>query len=159
MTTENILAAAPVEVPKNGKVTVNYTLKPTGPDQKWAFKDSSGEDAETIHLQFLGVKDGGTGVSGKATLVIELVETDLVFADKQDTADKKYDGMEICGETDGGTAGIKKAKKMNGSPQFLEIEVEAPGKDACSFSFKWAAEDASGNLVLSADPDMQLDPQ
>lgn len=159
MTTENQLAAAPVEVPKNGKVTVNYTLKPTGADQKWTFKDSSGEDAETIHLQFLGVKDGGPEVSGKATLVIELVEADLVFADKQDTNGKKYDGMEICGETGGGAAGIKNVKKMNGSPQFLEIEVKAPGKDACSFSFKWAAVDTNGNPVMSADPSTVLEPK
>ena len=158
MTTESELAAVPVEVPENGNITKNYTLKPTGAGQKWIFKDANGEDAETLHLQFLGVKDGGPGKSGKATLVVELIETDLVFADKQDVEGKKYDGLEICGDTNGGTAGIQNIKKMNGSPQFLEIQVKAPKQELCGFSFQWAGQDASGNVVLSADPEAQLEP-
>ncbi|MEW5250029.1 hypothetical protein [Microbulbifer discodermiae] len=150
--------AAPVEVPKEGKVRVNYTLKPRGDGEKWLLRDAHGNDADILRLKFLGVKEGGPQASGKAVLVVQLVDTDLVFADKQMTEDDKYDGMEICGECHGGSTGIKRVEKVCGRPQTLKIRIKAPSQETCGFSFKWAAQDPCGQLVLSADPDAELDP-
>ena len=145
-------------VPEKQDVTFNFTLKPTGADQQWEFKDkASGEAVDTIHIDFEGVKANGIGRSGKATLVIELVDTELVFADHQKIAGND-DGISTYEEVNGGLGTIKKAKKMDGSPQFLEIDLKANKQTANGFSFKWAAQDAAGIVVMSADPTMAVRP-
>ncbi|WP_237067044.1 hypothetical protein [Microbulbifer guangxiensis] len=144
-------------VPEQQDVTFNFTLKPTGADQQWEFKDkNSGEAIETIHIIFEGAKANPEN-SGKATLVVELIGTELVFADHQKIGGND-DGMETYDEVNGGLGAIKKAKKMNGSPQFLEIDLKANKQTANGFSFKWAAQDATGAVVLSADPTMAVRP-
>ena len=147
-----------IEVPEESEVTVNYTLEPTGAGEQWILRNACGEQVETLRALFQGVKAGGVGKSGTAKLIVELVNTDLTFADKQDTSDKKYDGIETYNEVDDGLRSIKKIKKGKHSAQFLEIELKAKKDAANGFSYLWVAQDADGNLVKSADPDVVVEP-
>ena len=155
MTEATEAVEACIEVPAQGKVSMNFTLEPTGEDQVWTLKDEDGNVWETICVKFEGVSAGGPGKSGKATLIVTLVNTDLVFK----KLPGNIDGIETYDEIDDGLGAIKKCKVKNQQPQVLEIDLKANKQIPNGFSFKWVAEDASGNVVLSADPRARLEPE
>ncbi|GAB2508828.1 hypothetical protein [Microbulbifer agarilyticus] len=149
------LVESTVTVPAKGDITAEFTLEPTGADQLWILKDSNGLEFDTFHIVFEGVSSGGTSNSGKATLLITLVNTDLEFAKQPG----KYDGIDTYDNENDGLGAIQKCKVKNQAPQVLEIELKANKQTPNSFSFKWVAQDTDGNLVVSADPRAQLDPR
>ena len=155
MTEAAELVESTVVVPEKGNVTANFTLEPTGADQVWILKDESGTVVDTISVQFEGVKDGGPSKSGKATLLISLVNTDLEFAKLAG----KYDGIETYDDDNGGLGAIQTCKVKNKQPQVLEIDLKANKQSENSFSFMWVAEDKNGNEVKSADPYIILKPE
>ncbi|WP_295803323.1 hypothetical protein [uncultured Microbulbifer sp.] len=155
MTEAAELVESTVVVPEQGDVTANFTLEPTGADQVWTLKDSEGTEFDTFRVQFEGVKEGGSGKSGKATLVITLINTDLVFA----KLSGNIDGMETYDNDNDGLGAIQSCQVKNQQPQVLEIDLKANKQTENGFSFKWVAEDASGEPVKSADPRMVVKPQ
>lgn len=155
MTEAAELVESIVAVPAKGKTTADFTLEPTGADELWILKDASGTEVDTIRVQFEGVKNGGIGQSGKATLVITLVNADLVFA----KLSGNIDGIETYDNDNDGLGAIKKCQVKSQEPQVLEIDLKANKPTSNGFSFKWVAEDAAGNQVVSADPRMVVKPQ
>ena len=158
MTVESNLDVAPITVPEKGEVDAAYTLEPTGDGAQWILRDEDGEQVNTVTLQFQGVKQGGTGKSGKANLSVTLINTDLVFADKNDTADKKYDGMETYDVIDDGLGAVQKIKKDSHNAQLLNIVIKANKQNSNGFSYLWVALDPSGAPVKSADPKVVVEP-
>lgn len=154
MTEATEAVEACIEVPAQGKVEMNFTLEPTGADQKWILKDDNGDEWDTICVKFDGVKSGGVGKSGKAELTIQLVSTDLVFK----KLPGNIDAIETYDVINDGTDGIDKCKVDSQNAQELKMVLKANKQTSSGFSFKWVAEDTSGNEVLSADPNAQLDP-
>ena len=154
MTEAAELVESTVVVPEKGNVTANFTLEPTGADQLWILKDSEGVEFDTFHIEFEGVKAGGTGKSGKATLVITLVNTNLEFA----KLPGKYDGIETYDNDNDGLGAIQKCKVKNKAPQVLEVELKANKQTSNGFSFKWVGQDQSGEPVYSADPRARIEP-
>lgn len=148
-------AANCIVVPPKGRVTENFTLEPTGAGQKWILKNSSGQVVDPICVKFEGVKAGGTGNSGKATLIVEIVNSELKFK----KLPGNIDGIEPYDEVNDGLGAIQKCKVGSQSAQFLEIDLKANKQAVNGFSFKWVAEDSEGNPVISADPDMEIEPQ
>ncbi|MBY6190307.1 hypothetical protein KUV22_07720 [Microbulbifer agarilyticus] len=155
MTEAAELVESTVTVPAKGKTTAEFTLEPTGADQLWILKDAEGVEFDTFHVVFEGVSTGGTSNSGKATLVVTLVNTDLEFAKQPG----KYDGIDTYDNENDGLGAIQKCKVKNQAPQVLEIELKANKQSENGFSFKWVAEDTSGNPVVSADPNARLEPR
>nr|WP_010133485.1 hypothetical protein [Microbulbifer agarilyticus] len=143
-----------IVVPEKGKVERNFTLEPTGADQVWVLKDEDGDEWKTICVKFEGVKDGGTGKSGKAELTIQMVNSDLVFK----KLPGNIDGIDIYDVINDGNEGISSCKVDSQNAQELKMVLKANKQTSSGFSFKWVAEDTSGNEVLSADPNAQLDP-
>lgn len=154
MTEATEAVEACIEVPAQGKVEMNFTLEPTGADQKWILKDDNGDEWDTICVKFDGVKSGGVGKSGKATLIVTLVNTDLNFAKQPG----KYDGIDTYDEDNGGLGAIKKCQVKNKQPQVLEIDLKANKQTSNGFSFKWVAEESNGHEVKSADPGVIIIP-
>ncbi|MCA0892803.1 hypothetical protein [Microbulbifer agarilyticus] len=148
------LVESTVVVPEKGNVTANFTLEPTGADKVWTLKDSTGAEFDTFRIQFEGVKEGGKSKSGKATLIVSLIGTDLVFAKQSG----KFDGLETYDDVNGGIDAIKRSQVDTQNTQILEIDLKANSKTPSGFAFKWAAKDTTGNVVLSADPQTEIDP-
>ncbi|QKX17258.1 hypothetical protein [Microbulbifer sp. YPW1] len=155
MTEATEAVEACIEVPAEGKTTFNFTLEPTGADQVWTLKDEDGDVWETICVKFEGVLAGGPEKSGTATLIVTMVNTDLVFK----KLPGNIDGIETYDEIDDGLGAIKKCKVKNQQPQVLEIDLKANKQTANGFSFKWVGQDQSGETVYSADPKARIEPE
>ncbi|MBN8430261.1 hypothetical protein JF535_05265 [Microbulbifer salipaludis] len=155
MTEATEAVEACIEVPAQGKVEMNFTLEPTGADQKWILKDDNGDEWDTICVKFDGVKSGGVGKSGKAELTIQMVNSDLVFKKLAGNVD----GINIYDVVNDGDEGISSCKVDSQNAQQLKMVLKANKQTENAFSFKWVAEDTSGNEVLSADPRTVLEPQ
>lgn len=155
MTEATEAVEACIEVPAQGKVEMNFTLEPTGADQKWILKDDNGDEWDTICVKFDGVKNGGVGKSGKAELNIQMVNTDLVFK----KLPGNIDAIETYDVINDGTGAIDKCKVDSQNAQELKLVLKANKQSENGFSFMWVAEDASGNEVKSADPQARIEPQ
>ncbi|MBB5211005.1 hypothetical protein [Microbulbifer hydrolyticus] len=154
MTEATEAVEACIEVPAQGKVEMNFTLEPTGADQKWILKDDNGDEWDTICVKFDGVKNGGVGKSGKAELTIQMVNTDLVFK----KLSGNIDGISIYDVINEGNEGISNCKVDSQNAQELKMVLKANKQTSSGFSFKWVGQDQSGETVYSADPDARLEP-
>ncbi|GAA5524896.1 hypothetical protein Maes01_01455 [Microbulbifer aestuariivivens] len=155
MTEATKVAKNSVVVPSKGNVTVNFTLEPTGADQHWILKDSSGQEVDPISISFEGVVSGGSAKSGKATLIVEIVNSELGFK----KLPGNIDGIETYDEINDGLGAIQKCQVGSRSAQFLEIVLKANRQQDNGFGFKWLAEDSDGNTIASADPFIQVKPR
>jgi len=148
MTEATEAVEACIEVPAQGKVEMNFTLEPTGADQKWILKDDNGDEWDTICVKFDGVSTGGVGKSGKAELNIQLVNTDLVFK----KLSGNIDAIDTYDVIDEGTGAISNCKVDSQDAQVLKMVLKANKQSENGFSFMWVAEDVNGGEVKSADP-------
>lgn len=155
MTEATEAVEACIVVPEQGKTELNFTLEPTGADQVWILKGESGDQWETICVKFEGVLAGGPSKSGKAVLNIQMVNTPLVFK----KLSGNVDAIETYDVINEGTGAIDTCKVDSQDAKVLKLVLKANKQTSNGFSFKWVAEDGSGNLVLSADPTTRLDPE
>lgn len=155
MTEATEAVEACIVVPEQGKIEMNFTLEPTGADQQWILKDDSGDEWETICVQFEGVKNGGVGKSGKAELTIQMVNTDLVFK----KLSGNVDGIDVYDVINDGNEGISSCKVDSQNAQELKMVLKANKQTSSGFSFKWVGQDSSADAIYSADPRTILEPE